>query len=73
VLGRQACGLFVHALEGGFSSRDTLSSLHRVGSFRVWFLMFHCSSCQMSREGTTRLFSTIHGASPAYHLKKSDQ
>jgi hypothetical protein len=33
----QACGLFGQALGGGFSSQDTVSSLHRVGSFRVWF------------------------------------
>jgi hypothetical protein len=38
--GGQACGLFGHALGGGFSSQDTVSSLHRVGSFRGWFLIF---------------------------------
>jgi hypothetical protein len=33
--------------------------------FVFGFLVFYRSSCQMSRERTTRLFSTIQGTSPA--------
>jgi hypothetical protein len=33
----QACSLFGQDFGGGFSSQDTVSSLHRIGSFRVWF------------------------------------
>jgi hypothetical protein len=36
--------------------------------FVFGFLVFHRPSCQMSRERTTRLFSTIQGTSPASSL-----
>jgi hypothetical protein len=37
--------------------------------FVFGFLIFHRPSCQMSRERTTRLFSTIQGTSPDGRLR----
>jgi hypothetical protein len=36
----KACSLFVQDFGGGFSRQDTVYSLNRAGSFRVWLLIF---------------------------------
>jgi hypothetical protein len=55
--GGQACSLFGQDFGGGFSSQDTVSSLHRIGSFRVWFCFSPPILSDEPRENHPTLFN----------------
>jgi hypothetical protein len=67
--GGQACGLVRPR-----SWRWLFQSGYGIFSSSGWFLSclvfdLHRPSCQMSRERTPRLFSTIQGASPTFSVR----